>query len=72
MTSRINYQKVNAEETQVFDGDVLLGSIKRESPPPGVPFPWIYRFWPKSTGPYSSLGAFAELVQLKKKIEERA
>ena len=65
----IKYEKFNAEETHVYDENcVVLGSIKRETPPAGVPYAWVYRYWPVH-GERTS--AFPSLDQLKKKIEAR-
>jgi len=69
----MRYEKINAEETQVYDQNcIVLGSIKRETAPPGVPAAWVYRYWPKGvTSVTQATSAFQTIDQLKKKLESK-
>jgi len=66
----MKYQKLNPGETQVFDDSgSLVGSIKRETPPPGVPAPWVYRFWPAGiTSITQASSAFPSMDLIKAKL----
>lgn len=68
----MKYNKINPEETEVIENGTVIGSIKREIPPIGIPIPWVYRFWPKgATSITQATSAFETAQLLRSKLENR-